>query len=69
MCDADGTLIPPSVMGMPEGTPDVTEIIVDLTETNGKTRMIMIHRGVPAGTAGEGGWKQAIEKMAGLLAG
>ena len=68
MCDADGTLIPPSVMGMPEGTPDVTEIIVDLTETNGKTRMVMIHRGVPAGTAGEGGWKQAIEKMAGLLA-
>ena len=69
MCDADGTLIPPSAMGMPEGTPDVTEIIVDLTETNGKTRMVMIHRGVPTGTAGEGGWKQAIEKMAGLLAG
>ena len=68
MCDAQGTLIPPSAMGMPPGTPDITEVIVDLVENGGKTRMTMVHRGVPAGTAGEGGWKQAFDKLAALLA-
>jgi len=68
MCDADGVLISPESMGMPAGHPDVTEVVVELSETNGKTRMIMVHKGVPEGTAGEGGWKQAIEKLAGLLA-
>lgn len=63
MCDADGTLISPASMGMPDGTPDVTEVIVDLTETEGRTHMTMTHVGVPAGTAGEGGWKQAFDKL------
>jgi len=67
MSDENGNILSPKDMGMPEDTPDITEIIVDLAEVNGKTRMVMVHRGVPAGTAGEGGWKQAIEKMAGLL--
>ena len=69
MCDESGTILSPKDKGMPEGTPDVTEIIVDLSEAGGKTRMVMVHRGVPAGTAGEGGWNQAIEKMVGLLSG
>jgi uncharacterized protein YndB with AHSA1/START domain len=67
MCDADGVLIPAESMGMPPGHPDVTEIVVELSEIDGKTRMIMVHKGVPEGTAGEGGWKQAIDKLAGLL--
>lgn len=69
MCDADGNILSPKDMGMPEGTPDITEIIVDLSEDGDKTRMVMVHKGVPAGTAGEGGWMQAIEKMAGMLEG
>jgi uncharacterized protein YndB with AHSA1/START domain len=68
MCDADGVLIPPSAMGMPEGHPDVTDVIVDLREENGQTHMTLVHVGVPEGTAGAGGWGQAIDKMAGLLA-
>ena len=64
MCDAEGTLLSPKDMGMPEGTPDITEVIVDLAETDGGTRMIMIHKGVPAGSAGEGGWMQAFDKLA-----
>ena len=68
MCEPDGTLIPPSAMGMPEGSPDITEVIVELTENGGKTRMTMIHIGVPAGTAGEGGWMQAINNLAEKLA-
>ncbi|MAM61938.1 SRPBCC domain-containing protein [Maritimibacter sp. UBA3975] len=69
MCEADGTLIPPAAMGMPEGTPDVTEVIVELTALDGGTRMTMVHAGVPEGTAGEGGWNQAFDKLAQALGG
>ena len=68
MCDADGNVIPPQKMGMPEGHPDITEVIVDLSQRDGKTLMIMAHKGVPAGSAGEGGWNQAFDKLGRLLA-
>lgn len=68
MCDPDGNLLSPAEMGMPPGTPDITEVIVDLTERNGSTIMVMTHVGVPAGSAGEGGWTQAFNKLAGRLA-
>ena len=64
MSDEDGNIIPPSAMGMPEGHPEVTEIIVELTEKDGQTYMTMVHIGVPAGTPGEGGWHMAFEKLA-----
>ena len=67
MCDPDGNLISPSAMGMPEGTPEVTEITVELTEEDGKTLMVMTHAGIPAGTPGEGGWMQAFDKMGEVL--
>lgn len=67
MCHADGTLISPADMGM-EGLPDVTEVIVMLEAAGSGTRMTMVHMGVKAGTAGEGGWKQAFEKLAEALA-
>ena len=67
MCDPAGNIIPPSAMGMPEGTPEVTEITVELSEDDGKTVMVMTHAGVPAGTPGEGGWMQAFDKLGGLL--
>ena len=67
MCEEDGTLSSPQAMGMPEGHPDITEVIVELSETGGKTTMTMVHVGVPEGTAGEGGWNQAIDKLADAL--
>lgn len=67
MCDAAGNIISPESMGMPEGHPDITEIIVDLREEDGKTRMKMVHVGVEEGTAGAGGWGQAFDKLAELL--
>lgn len=67
MCQEDGTLISPQSMGMPEGHPDITEVIVDLSEANGKTTMTMVHVGVPEGSAGGGGWNQAFDKLAQLL--
>ncbi|MEX0351576.1 MAG: SRPBCC domain-containing protein [Paracoccaceae bacterium] len=67
MCDADGVLIPPQSMGMPEGHPDITEVIVELSAIDGKTIMTMVHVGVPEGSAGAGGWGQAFDKLAGVL--
>lgn len=67
MCDAQGNILSPQSRGMPEGSPGVTEVIVELSEREGKTHMRMIHIGVPAGSGGEGGWQQAIDKMGGLL--
>lgn len=67
MCDADGNILSPSDMGMPEGTPASTEVVVELEEKDGKTLLKMTHIGVPAGSPGEGGWAQAIDKLAGLL--
>lgn len=63
MCDEGGTLISPQAMGMPDGFPDITEVIVELTAMGSKTRMVMVHVGVVEGTAGAGGWTQAFDKL------
>ena len=68
MCDPDGNVLSPASMGMPEGTPDTTEVVVELEDLGGRTRMVLTHIGVPAGSPGEGGWAQAIDKMAAALA-
>lgn len=68
MCDEAGQIIPPQSMGMPEGFPDITEVIVELSERGGQTRMVMVHVGVVEGTAGAGGWAHAFDKLAGLVA-
>jgi uncharacterized protein YndB with AHSA1/START domain len=67
MCDENGEIMSPQSMGMPEGHPEVTEVIVELSEADGKTVMKMTHVGVPADSGGAGGWAQAIDKMAALL--
>lgn len=68
MADEDGNIISPQDMGMPEGHPEVTEVIVELKELDGKTTMKMTHIGVPGESQGAGGWQQAIEKMSTLIA-
>lgn len=67
MADENGNVVPPQAMGMPEGHPDVTEVIVELMEQNGSTRMKMTHIGVPQDSQGAGGWHQAMEKMSRLI--
>ncbi len=44
---------------MPDGHSEVTDVIVDLEEIDGKTHMKLTHVGVPAGSSGAGGWTQA----------
>jgi len=68
MADEHGNVMSPQDMGMPEGHPEVTKIVVELREQDGKTHMKMTHIGVPGDSQGAGGWQQAIDKMAALLA-
>ena len=67
MCDAEGNIMKPEDMGMPPGTPEVTEVSVTLQTDGEQTVMLMIHKGVPAGTPGEGGWNQAFDKLEAAL--
>jgi uncharacterized protein YndB with AHSA1/START domain len=63
MSDAEGNVISPADMGMPEGHPETTEIIVELESLGARTKMVMTHVGVPAGSPGEMGWTMALDKM------
>lgn len=64
--DEQGRPAAPSSMGVPEGHP-VTQVRVELTAVDGRTRMVMTHAGVPAGSAGATGWTMALDKLAALI--
>jgi uncharacterized protein YndB with AHSA1/START domain len=64
ICDADGNVLAPSEMGMPEGHPTTTEVQVDLDAVDGRTRMVMTHLGVPGDSPGAAGWEMAFDKLA-----
>ena len=63
MSDADGNVISPAQMGMPEGHPETTQVIVELEPVDGKTKMTMTHIGVPADSPGASGWGMAFDKL------
>lgn len=67
MSDEAGNVISPSAMGMPEGHPETTEVIVQLEDLGGRTKMVMTHVGVPADSGGAAGWSTAFDKMASYL--
>lgn len=67
MSDEQGNVVSPQAMGMPEGHPESTEVVVELAEADDTTSMTMTHIGVPAQSGGAGGWQQAIDKLAELL--
>ena len=54
----------PSAMGMPDGHPTTTEVIVELEDLGGRTRMVVTHVGVPADSPGAAGWAMALDKLA-----
>ena len=68
MADENGNVVSPSAMGMPEGYPATTEVTVLLEELGGRTKMVMTHAGVPADSGAGGGWNQAFDKLADLIA-
>ena len=45
----------------------VTEVRVELEDVGGRTRMVMTHVGIPAGSPGETGWTMALDKLAALI--
>jgi uncharacterized protein YndB with AHSA1/START domain len=62
--DENGNLVSPAAMGMPDGYPATTEITVLLEDLGGRTKMVMMHAGVPADSGAGGGWEQAFDKLA-----
>lgn len=67
MSDESGNVLDPADIGM-AGHPSVTEVQVVLEDAGGKTKMVMTHAGIPADSPGAGGWGQAFDKMAAVLA-
>jgi hypothetical protein len=63
MSDADGNVVDPASRGMPPGAPVATQIIVELSDLDGKTKMVMTHEGVPANSPGATGWGMALDKL------
>ncbi len=68
MSDENGNVLPPSETGMPAGQPTTTEILVELDDLGGRTRMVMTHVGVPEGSPGAAGWAMALDKLAAHVA-
>ena len=66
--DENGNVVSPAAMGMPEGYPTTTEVTVLLEDLGGRTKMVMTHAGVPASSGAGGGWQQAFDKLADLVA-
>jgi uncharacterized protein YndB with AHSA1/START domain len=63
VADESGTALPPSAMGMPDDHPVTTEVVVELEDLGGRTRMVMTHVGVPQGSPGAIGWTMAFAKL------
>ncbi len=67
MSDENGNALAPSDMGMPEGHPTTTEVRIELEDVGGRTKMVMIHTGVPGDSPGAAGWAMALDKLAAHL--
>jgi uncharacterized protein YndB with AHSA1/START domain len=68
MADEHGHALPPEATGMPAGHPTTTEVTVELEDLGGRTRMVMTHAGIPAGSPGAAGWEMAFAKLVEHLA-
>ena len=67
MSDETGRVVSPAEMGMPDGHPEVTEVVVELAPSGDGTKMVMTHRGVPADSPGATGWNMALDKLSAYL--
>lgn len=62
-CDETGAPLPPEQMGMPPGDPIDTEVVVELTEADRGTHIVLRHIGVPGDSPGAMGWSMALDKL------
>jgi uncharacterized protein YndB with AHSA1/START domain len=68
MSDADGNVISPTVMGMPEGSPTTMDVTVSFDFADGQTTVTVSHVSSGPEDRAEMGWEQAFEKLADVLA-
>ena len=67
MSNEDGDIIAPADVGLPPGHPATTEVRVEFDDLGGRTRVVLTHLGIPAGSPGALGWAMAMDKLAALL--
>lgn len=67
MSDENGNVLSPSDMGMPESHPATTEVVVELEDLGGRTKMVLTHLGIPEDSPGAAGWTMAFDKLAALV--
>ena len=64
MSDESGNVLSPSDLGMPPGHPVTTEVIVELQDFGGRTKMVLTHTGISPDSPGAAGWTMAFRKLA-----
>ena len=50
-----------------DGHPE-TEVELELHEEDGRTTVVLVHHGIPAGSPGEAGWAMALDHLAARVA-
>ncbi len=67
MADADGNVLSPADIGMPDGHPTTTEITVELEDLGERTKLVLTHTGIAADSPGAAGWTMALDKLETLV--
>lgn len=67
MSDENGNEPSRSGEGPPDGHAGITEVLVELEDLGGRTRMVMTHAGVPSDSPGAVGWSMALDKLVALV--
>lgn len=62
--DEAGNLTSPSDLDPPQGHRSITEVQVRFEDLGDRTRVILTHVGIPAGSPGAVGWAMALDKLA-----
>jgi uncharacterized protein YndB with AHSA1/START domain len=69
LSDAEGNVMDPTAMGMPEGSPASMDVTVTFVHADGVTTVTVSHVGYGEGADHAGmGWEQALDKLAVVLA-
>jgi uncharacterized protein YndB with AHSA1/START domain len=68
LSDAEGNVMSPSAMGMPEGSPTSMDVTVTFIYEDGKTTVTVSHVGHGEGADyASAGWEQAFDKLTAVL--
>jgi uncharacterized protein YndB with AHSA1/START domain len=64
--DEHGNVVGASHYGMSDDMPKIMQVILDFEDLGGKTKMTLVHRGLPAGEMSEQtkqGWNEMFDKL------